>query len=208
MSVKQILMGFLPWVVFSMVATRVGPGAVGMAALLALAVALVFVVRSVNRGEGAKLLEVTAVVTFAATAAWALVSPTSDTFLAFYGRGAAALVLAAVLGISVLTRPFTEQYARASVPREYWDSPRFHAVNRRISAAWAGTVAVMGLGHLVAGALAVGGAEYGGYLAARPGDLVLNWIIPGLLVVLTVRYTRRVVGQADAPARHEARVAR
>lgn len=199
MSAKSILIGFLPWIAFSMISTRVGPGAVGMAALIALVVAAVLVARSVARGQSPKLLELTGMVTFAAMGVWALVDPASDAFLAFYGRGVAALVLAAVIVATLASRPFTEQYARESVPQEYWDSPRFHEVNRKISAAWAGTVAVMGVGHLIAGALAQNAAEYGGYLASRPGDLILNWLIPGLLVLLTVRYTRRVTG-TDAPA--------
>jgi len=200
MSVKQILLGFLPWVAFSMISTRVGPGAVGTAALLALVLAAVFVVRSVMRGESPKLLEVTAVVTFAAMGAWALLDPASDDFLAFYGRGAVALILAAVITASLAIRPFTEQYARAAVPQQYWDSPQFHAVNRRISAAWAGAVGIMGIGHLIAGVLAAHAAENGGYFTARPGDLIFNWVVPGLLVYATVNYSRRVVGSADHAA--------
>jgi hypothetical protein len=42
MSIKQILLG-LPWVAFSVIATRVGSGAVGTAALGAFAVAVVMV---------------------------------------------------------------------------------------------------------------------------------------------------------------------
>jgi hypothetical protein len=200
MSTKQILVAFLPWIVFSTISTRVGPGAVGMAALLALVLAAILVAHSVAKGEGAKLLELTAVGTFAAMGAWALVDPSSDAFLADYGRGLAAIVLAAVIALTLTTRPFTEQYARASVPQEYWDSPRFHHTNRRISAAWAGTVAVMGVGHLIAGAVAA--SEYTGYLAARPVDLLLNWVVPGLLVFLTVRYTHHVVEEeTGTPAR-------
>lgn len=199
MSTKSILIGFLPWIAFSLIATRVGPGAVGMAALVALVVAAVLVGRSVVQGRSPKLLELTGLGVFAVMGVWALVDPASDAFLAFYGRGVAALVLAVVIVATLAVRPFTEQYARESVPQEYWDSPRFHEVNRRISAAWAGTVAVMGVGHLIAGALAQNAAEYGGYLASRPGDLILNWLIPGLLVLLTVRYTRRVTG-ADTAA--------
>jgi len=201
MSVKQILLGFLPWVAFSMISTRVGPGAVGMAALLALVLAAVFVARSIMRGESPKLLEVTAVITFAAIGAWALLDPASDDFLAFYGRGAVALILAAVIAGSLVIRPFTEQYAREAVPQQYWDSPQFHAVNRKISAAWAGAVGVMGIGHLIAGVLAAQAADNGGgHPTARPGDLIFNWVIPGLLVYATVKYSQRVVGGADHAA--------
>lgn len=199
MSVKQILLGFLPWVVFSAISTRVGPGAVGMAALLALVVAAVFVARSVGRRKSPKLLEITAVVTFAVIGTWALVEPASDDSLAWYGRGLAAIVLAVVIAVSLAVRPFTEQYARESVPRQYWDSPRFHAVNRKISAAWAGAVAVMGVAHLISGVLAANAADYTGYLVSRPEDLILNWLVPGLLIYMTVNYSRRVVAETDGP---------
>jgi hypothetical protein len=199
MDTKKILVGFLPWIAFSLVATRVGAGAVGLAALLALVIAAVLVGRSLSRGESVKLLEATAVGTFALMGVWAIVDPASDAFLADYGRGLAALVLAAVIALTLGVRPFTEQYARESVPQEYWDSPRFHAINRRISAAWAGTAAVMGVGHLIAGALTA--SEPTGYLTARPADLLLNWVVPGLLVLATVRYSRRVAAD-PAPASH------
>ena len=197
MSTKQILLGFVPWVAFSLISTRIGPGAVGMAALLAFVLAACLVGRSVARGGTPKLIELTAVATFAVIGVWALLDPASDDVLAFYGRGLAALVLAAVLALSLLTRPFTEQYAREGVPEQYWDSPRFHSVNRRISAAWAGAVAVMGVGHLLSGVLAANAAEYTGYLTGRPADLLLNWLIPGALIALAVRYSRRVAADAS-----------
>jgi hypothetical protein len=205
-SAKSILIGFLPWIVFSLVATRVGPGAVGAAALLALVVAVVLTVRSARRGEPPKLLELTGIGVFAVMGAIAVIEPASDAVFAFYGRGLAALALAVLVFVTLPFRPFTEQYARASVPRQYWDSPAFHTVNRRISAAWGGTIAVMAVGHLIAGALAANAAESTGYLTSRPGDLILNWVIPGLLVVATVRYTQRVVGGEPSPQhapRHE-----
>ena len=89
------------------------------------------------------------------------------------------------------------------MPQQYWDSPQFHSVNRRISAAWAGVVAVMGVGHLIAGSLAASAAELTGP-ATRPGDLLLNWIVPGLLILLTVRYTHHVV-EESRPQAHAAR---
>jgi hypothetical protein len=194
MSTKQILLGFLPWIAFSAISTRVGPGAAGAAALVAFVVAAALVARSYIRGESPKLLELTALVTFAGIGLWALLDPAAADVLAFYGRGGATLLLAVVIAVSLLGRPFTEQYARESVPQEYWDSPRFHAINRRISAAWAGTVAVMGVGHLLAGWLAAATGTVAG-----PADLVLNWLVPGLLIVLTVNYTHRVTAEADAP---------
>ena len=49
--------------------------------------------------------------------------PAADAFLAGYGRALAAAILAAVIFLLLPVMPFTEQYARESVPREYWHSP-------------------------------------------------------------------------------------
>jgi len=122
----------------------------------------------------------------------------SDGFLDFYGRGVVTLVLAAVIAASLAWRPFTEQYARGSVAKEYWDSPKFHAVNRRITAAWAGTVAVMGVGHRVSGALTVNAGAYPAVVI--PANVLLNWVIPGALVYLTVRYGQSVAQSARPQA--------
>jgi hypothetical protein len=51
MSMKQVLVGFVPWIVFTLVATRIGPGAVGVAC--ALAFLAVRRVRDLPRGAGA-----------------------------------------------------------------------------------------------------------------------------------------------------------
>lgn len=184
MSPVKIAIGFVPWLVFSLVCGFVGPHAVPEAAFAGLTLALLLVVRSKDKGQSVKLVEAAAVPTFAAIGIWALLVPATDGFLAGYGRGLATLVLAAVLWASLMVRPFTEQYARDSVPQQYWDSPRFHAVNRRISAAWAVAVTTMGVGHLVSGAL-----EGQPAALARPADLLLNWVVPGAITVLAVRYT-------------------
>lgn len=52
-------------------------------------------------------------------------------------------LLAIVLVSLAIGNPFTMQYAREQVPKEYWDRPQFLAANRVITAAWAGAFAVM-----------------------------------------------------------------
>jgi hypothetical protein len=198
MSMTKVLVGFVPWIVFSLVATRVGPGAVGTAAVLALLVAVGLIIRSVLRGESPKLLEVSGGAVFLAFAvlAWAL--PGLDPVLADYGRGLAAAILALIIFLLLPVMPFTEQYARESVPRQYWHSPEFRSVNRRISAAWGGIVAVMAVCHTIAGALEVPDPGVG--LLHRPVDLVFNWVIPGLLVWWAAGYTQRVSKAASSSA--------
>ncbi|MCD2196781.1 hypothetical protein LQ327_25755 [Actinomycetospora endophytica] len=203
MSMTKVLVGFVPWIVFSLVATRVGPGAVGVAAVLAFLVALGLVIRSVVRGESPKLLELAGAAVFLAFAVVALTAPVLDAVLASYGRAIAALVLALIIFALLPIMPFTEQYARESVPRQYWHTPEFRAVNRRISAAWGGVVAVMALGHAIAGTFEV--PDPGAGLLHRPVDLVFNWVVPALLVWWAARYTQRVSAAAGsstpAPAR-------
>jgi hypothetical protein len=101
------------------------------------------------------------------------------------------LLLAAVIFALLPVRPFTEQYAREAVPPAHWDSPRFPAVNRRLSAAWGGVVLAMAAGHALAPVLA---PEFG-----RPADLLLNWAAPVLLIIVAARYTGRVAGTDPQP---------
>lgn len=115
MSMQKALVGFVPWLVFTAMATRGGVGAVGAAAVLAFLVALGLVIRSTVRGESVKLLEVIAVV-FGGYALVALLDPSADAFLADYGRALAALLLAAVIFVLLPVLPFTEQYARKVCP--------------------------------------------------------------------------------------------
>ncbi len=85
-------------------------------------------------------------------------------------------------------RPFTEQYARESVPQSVWNTPRFHAVNRRISAAWGVGVLVMALADTLAG-----------LLENPAANLLLNWGVPIAVFVIVLGYTKRTA----AAARHQ-----
>lgn len=78
--------------------------------------------------------------------AWAAVLTT-------FGRGLATLRLAAYMLITLRFVPFTAAYAKATTPAEYWGSPTFVSVNRRVSSAWGGAILAMAVGHLIADAL-------------------------------------------------------
>jgi hypothetical protein len=200
MSFLKVLAGFVPWIVFTLAASRFGAGAVGIACLLALVVAVGLIVRSTIRGESPKLLEVTGAVVFLALGIVAFAVPGTDAFLAGYGRALAAVVLGVVIFATLPVMPFTEQYARESVPREYWHHPRFRSVNRRISAVWGAVIVAMAVSHAVAGVFDSPGAG-----AARPVDLVFNWVVPALLIWGAVAYTHRAQqgATAEQQAAHE-----
>jgi hypothetical protein len=188
-----MLLGLAPWVLFSMIAEHIGPDAVGYAAAVAGLGSLALAIRGA-RADGAKVIDVAGVITFAVLAAIGFTgSHHVQQLLVNYGRGGCAVVLALVMLVSAYTVPFTEQYARAKVDRRYWGSPVFRATNRKISLAWAGLIAVMAASHLVAGALAAGGH-------GRPiVNIALNWGVPILVVMKGMKVSDQIAGE-NAPA--------
>ncbi len=207
MNSKRMFLSLIPWVVFSVVINRRGADATAIAALAAAALSLVLIVANSEK-TGLKIIDVTGVATFGALAAIAFAGSESTVdWIADYGRGSAALLLAAVMLLSAITVPFTEQYARESVPREHWSSPAFRAVNRKISAIWGFVALVMGAGHLLAGAIDPALDPVAG---ARPVDLLLNWGLPIVLILWAVKQTqtlsedagRRAAGLAPAQVQH------
>jgi hypothetical protein len=189
MDSKKMFLSFIPWLAFSVLAARHGADGAVAACLVATGLSLVFAVRDSKDG-GLKLIDVLGIVLFGTMAAVAAVGDVSvENKVIDYGRGGAALVLGVVMLASTLFVPFTEQYARESVDRRYWNSPAFRSVNRRISAAWGAAVLVMGAGHLIAGYLDPASAPKAG---ARPVDLILNWGIPVLLVLWAMNVTRKL----------------
>lgn len=198
MNSKKMIFSLVPWVLFTVVVNKGGSGSVGFAALGAAVLALVFTVRN-GAHERVKIIDIAGITTFGVIAALAFLGSSGlKDNLAEYGRGGSALVLAAVMLGSLLFVPFTEQYARESVPQEYWGSPVFRAVNRKISSIWGLAVLAMAGSHLLSG-----------YLEATSGldhreNLVLNWIIPVLLVLGAIKFTDRVTSdRSDAAAAAE-----
>jgi hypothetical protein len=192
MKNKGMLLGLAPWVLFSMIAERLGASAVGYAALLAGLGSLVLAIRGA-RADGLKTIDAAGVLTFAALAATGFTaSHHVCQLLVDYGRGGCAVVLALVMLISAYTVPFTEQYARAQVDRRYWGSPVFRTMNRKISLVWAGLIATMAAGHLMAGAIAASGND-------RPiFNLALNWGVPILIVVQGLKISERIANEHTA----------
>jgi hypothetical protein len=204
MNTKNFFLSLIPWVAFSALATRHGAHGAVAACAVATALSFWFAVKDAKASQSGriKIIDITGIATFGLMTDIAALGSTSvQNHVIDFGRGGATFVLGAVMLGSVLFVPFTEQYARESVPEQYWDTPQFHTVNRRLTAAWAGVIAVMAVGHLVSGVLAAHALEYDGYLAGRPADLVLNWLLPGLLIALTVRYTHRIAGASRTATR-------
>ena len=60
------------------------------------------------------------------------------------------VIAAVALGSLLAFTPFTDQYARESVPRQYWDSPLSRRTNRILTVMWGGVFLVTALLGLLA----------------------------------------------------------
>jgi hypothetical protein len=106
------------------------------------------IVRERRRGKSVKILEAGTVVLFGGLAIFTALTRFDWTILE--ARLAVDLgLLAIVLGSILVRRPFTLQFAREEVPREYWTNPQFIATNYKISAVWAGAFVVLVLDDVV-----------------------------------------------------------
>jgi hypothetical protein len=170
-----IYVAFVPWVLFTFVGER---STLVIGALVAFAAAVVIAYPS-TRAHRPKALEIGAVVAFAGFSVVAIVADHSTTvFMARYARAIAAAILALIALVSLAFTPFTEQYARESVPRQFWSSESFKRINRRLTLMWAWLFLVMVPSHIVAGAL-----------NTHRANLIFNWLIPVGLIVLAAKRT-------------------
>jgi hypothetical protein len=199
MKSSKMFLSLIPWVLFTIIAGHAGSRFVGWAAVVAGLIVVGLTVKGFGdkTPEGdrpsLKIIDAAGIVTFTVMAILAFTG--SDSLrgnIVDYGRGACALILAVVMLGSILFVPFTEQYAREQVPRQFWHSPEFKAVNRHISAAFGVAVLAMTVCHF-----------YSGYLESHTGlssrdNLLLNWVLPVVFVLAALKYTDRVKGAAPS----------
>jgi hypothetical protein len=173
-----VFVALVPWVLFTVIAEH---GTLKIASIAALVIAGAISRPGIQAGRP-KALEIGAVVAFAGFTIVALTADASTAeFVERYARAIAAGLLALIAFGSLVTVPFTEQYAREKVPPELWSSPRFKSVNRRLTLMWGSVFAAMVPFHIAAGAI-----------DTRPTNIVLNWVIPIGLVVWAVKQTQTI----------------
>ncbi|MER7662234.1 MULTISPECIES: hypothetical protein [unclassified Streptomyces] len=178
-ALESPVVGMSPWIIFSVV---VGPGRYGLAVGLALAVAVLLVLlgRVLSRGRSVKLLEVADIVFFAVLAAIGTVASAGTlTWLETYAGELSNLALVLIaFGSMAAGMPFTLQYARERVGKEYWDSPAFRHANQVITGVW-------GLAFLVA---AIAGG-FGDLVLHNPNNLWTGWVIQIAAIVVAMSFT-------------------
>jgi hypothetical protein len=170
---KGIFIALIPWIVFTVL---VAHASLELGSLAALAAAVVIALPGVRSGRP-KLLEVGAVVTFIGFVAVAFLADGATAhWVARYARGIAAAILSLISFASLLFTPFTEEYARDSVPEKYWSSPRFKQINRKLTTMWACVFGAMVPFHVIAGAI-----------DTQRGNIIFNWAIPLALVLWAIK---------------------
>jgi intracellular septation protein A len=141
----NILLSFGPFLLFA-VLMRFGD--VLFALIAAAALSALLILRERRRGKSVKILEAGTVLLFGGLTIFTAFTRYDWTILE--GRLAVDLgLLVIVLGSIIARRPFTLQFAREEVPKEYWANPQFIATNYRISAAWALAFLVLVLADIV-----------------------------------------------------------
>lgn len=187
MRLPGLAAGFAPWALYLVMPHPLGGGALVYAGTIATGVALAVTLWAQAR-SGVNVLEAAAAATFAALTVAALVGgePVRD-WLRVYSPAAALWVLAAVMVLSMRTVPFTERYARQSLPESYWLSPYLRAINRRVSLVWSGCTLAAAVSVTAAPSIARSCAGQ----TAQYLTLSLTWAIPLVLVLVACRYTER-----------------
>jgi succinate dehydrogenase hydrophobic anchor subunit len=166
----SMLIGLASWILFTVIAEH---GTLKVASIAAVVIAIGVCGYSMRGGKRPKLIELAAVATFIVFTVIAFVADPSLThWLTRYARAVAAGVLALLVFGSLLFVPFTEEYAREMVPREYWHSEQFKQVNRKLTVVWGEIFLVMTVSHIIAGTVDKQGT-----------NIIFNWVIPIALVL-------------------------
>jgi hypothetical protein len=183
-SGSGLYIALVPWVAFTLLAQH---STLKLASVAALVLAIAIMIRSIVT-TGLKVLEVGAVVAFTGFTVVALgADHAAGAWMARYSRAIAAGLLALIAFTSLLFTPFTEQYARESVPREHWGSPTFKQINRRITLLFGFVFTAMVPFHIAAGAI-----------DKRPTNILFNWVVPIGLLLWGIKRSGEIADEATA----------
>ena len=153
MKSLTLVLAFLPLILFSVLARFLPHGYIGVAGLVAAVAALVAILTS-HPIWPPKIINSCSLVLFTVTAILGFtLGKNDDRWLATWGGARVGIILGLIILILVPVIPFTEQFARESVPEAEWSSPAFKKINRVLSAAWGVAIFAIGLARVAAAAL-------------------------------------------------------
>ena len=135
----NILLGFLPFLAFALLS---GPLGATYALIVAAVLSAGLMLRGRLAGASPKILEIGTLVLFIAVAIYSGLAGASLSLIAVRLIVDCGLLAVVVVSMAV-GRPFTLQYAREQVAKEFWQSPSFVRTNYIITAGWAVAFLVM-----------------------------------------------------------------
>jgi hypothetical protein len=193
-----LILAFLPLIAFSFLSRFLPHHLIGVSALIAALCAL-FVIFAGRPIWPPKILNVLQVILFGLIAVFGFkLSKGNDNWLATWGGAGVGLVLGTAILALVPVVPFTEAFARESVPQAYWSSPTFIKINRVLSAAWGVAIFFIGISRLIAQAI-------NGNTTRRLPEIIFGLAVPVIIIIYMLRFSKsypdRVNNEpAEAPA--------
>jgi len=179
-----LILAFLPLIAFSFLSRFLPHGYIGVAGLVAAVCAVIAILAS-HPIWPPKVLNVIQLVIFGVIAVLGFtVGKGDDRWLATWGGAGIGLVLGTVILLLVPVAPFTEQFARESVPRAEWSSPTFIKINRVLSAAWGVAIFLIGVSRVLA-------AEINGHTTRRLPETLLGLIVPLVIIIYMLRFSKK-----------------
>jgi hypothetical protein len=169
----KFVLGFAPWIAWWVLAAN---DTYLEAALVALGTCVVLMAWDATHGHRPKVLDWASAGWFAVVA---LLATTAETrTLDDYAAALSNLALAVIILVTIVVgRPFTEEYAREDVSREYWDSPTFKATTRTIAWVWFAAL-------LVGAASSAVPTDHG-----STAEAITQWGVPIVAVVLAIKFS-------------------
>jgi hypothetical protein len=179
-----LIIGFSPLIVFSLLAKILSSGDVGIAGLVSALLALAVMLTS-HPVWPPKIINACSFVLFTVLAVLGFVLDKGDKkWLATWPGGGVTIVIGAVILLLLPVIPFTEQYAKESVPREEWGSPSFKRVNHVLSLAWGAATVLIGISRVAAEAVS---RHSSGHHVAQ---ILLGAAAPVVILVYTFKFTQ------------------
>jgi intracellular septation protein A len=183
MKSLSLILAFLPLIVFSVLARFLPHGYIGVAGLVAAVAALIAIAAS-RPIRPPKILNICSLVLFALIAVLGFtLGKNDDRWLATWGGAGVGIILGLTILALLPLMPFTEQFARESVPQAYWSSPTFKQINRVLSAAWGVAIFGVGVSRIAAAAI-------NGHTTRRLPELLLGLIVPGAIILYMLKFSK------------------
>jgi hypothetical protein len=198
MKPLALILAFLPLIAFSLLSRILPHDYIGVAGLVAAVIALIAIATS-RPWWPPKILNTCSLVLFALIAVLGFtLGKNDDRWLATWGGSGIGLVIGLIILALIPVMPFTEQFARESVPPSEWTSPTFKKINRVLSTAWGAAIVAVGASRVVAAAI-------NGHTTRRLPDILLGLVIPAAIVVYMLKFSKsypdRITHSESAHAR-------